>query len=196
MPTVTMKGSGFKPNLDWIRRTYGEEVWNGVLARLNPEERRQVELVNAALSYPSDLVDHVMASFAEVRFPNNRLGAGEAFRAMGRAAAEEGLSGIFSVFLKIASPEMTFKRAVGLISNIYSGVEADADVRDEGNGRKLGILVVHGLGEVSYASPRLCGYAEGAFSRLKVRDLSVRERTWDAGAVRSDELVFEVRWTE
>lgn len=191
-----MKGSGFKPNLDWIRRTYGEEVWTAILSRLQPDERRQIELANAALSYPADLVDRVMTAFADVRFPNDRAAAGEAFRAMGRAAAAEGLTGIFSVFLKVASPEATFKRAAGLIANIYTGVEGVAEVRDEGGGRKLGILTVRGLGEVAFASPRLCGFAEGAFARLKIHDLKVRERSWDAGAIRSDELVFEVRWAE
>lgn len=193
---VTMKGSGLKPNLDWIRSTYGDSVWAAVVDRLDAEERQQIEMLNAAVSYPVSLLDHVVRAFAEVRFPGDSRGAGEACIAMGKAAAEAGLSGIFSVFLKVSSPEATFKRAVNLLSTLYSGVTAEADVTTQGDGSKLGVLTVNGLGEIAYAGPRLIGFAEATFARLRVRDVSVRERGWEQGRITADPLVFEVRWRE
>lgn len=196
MSNVTIKGSGLKPNFDWIRQTYGDDAWSRVLESLSAEERAQAASLSPALMYPAALLDHVCVALVAQRFPGDRDGAARAFHEMGIHTAEVELTGIYSAFLKLTSPEKTFKRSASLLATLYTGVDAEAQVVDEGGGRKVGTLHVRGLGEVAYASPRLAGFAEYAFGKLRVKDLRVSERSWAAGGIRSDELVFDVSWVE
>lgn len=196
MSDVTIKGAGLKPNFDWIRQTYGEDAWREIIESLDPQDRSRIEIVSPTLMYPISVFDHVCVAFADRHYLGDRSGAASAFRRMGEFAAQAELSGIYSAFLKIGSPEMTFKRAANLLATLYTGVSADASVTDEGDGKRWGVLTVRGLGEVAYASPRLVGFAEYTFSKLRVKDLRVSERSWDAGALRSDELIFDVRWVQ
>ena len=48
---------------------------------------------------------------------------------------------------------------------------------------------------LTYAGPRLAGWAESALEKVGARDVRVRERSWDAGAIASDEITLVLRWS-
>ena len=187
----TIKGTAVKPNLEWMRQTYGEAVWDEILARLTDEERSQVAFISGANSYPVTLLSAVNTAFVDVVCHGNRTAAGEAFRKLGRHIAEDNLSGIYSIFIRFASPEKVLGKIPSIVSTMYTGVTADHEDSPDGHGS---IVHIRGLGELTYAGPRLCGWAEAALEKVGARGVRVAEKSWDAGLIASDELTLVLSW--
>lgn len=187
-------GTALKPNLDWMRQRAGDEGWARMLARLEPDDRRDVELANGALKYPLSLFDRVSRAFAAEVFSGDMRRAGEAFREMGRYTGAEQLGGIYSVFLRVSSPEATLKRAPQLLDRLYEGVTGESEVLQVTPGGPKGTMTVHGLGDVAYSGPRLAGWAEAALDKVGVRNIRVEERAWQRGQITADPLVIELYW--
>ena len=186
-------GTVLKPNLDWMRERCGPDGWARVLGRLDPDDRRDVELVNGALKYPLALFDRVSRAFADEVFAGDMRRAGTAFREMGRYTGAEQLGGIYSVFLRVSSPEATLKRAPSLIDRLYEGVRGESEVLSAPGGPR-GTMTVYGLGDLAYSGPRLAGWAEAALDKVGVRNIRVEERAWQSGRITADPLVFELYW--
>lgn len=194
MAEVTVKGSGMTPSIEWIKQRYGDAAWELMLGMLDEDEAAQLRMLNPTLAYPIKTLDDVMIVFAQTQFPGDRDGADHAFRDMGHHAAAIGLSGIYSAFLKLSSPSATFKRAAPMLTSIYTGVTGEAELNDQAAGESAGTLTIHGLGGLSYAGPRLCGFGEEALLRAGATDVRIEERSWVAGMAKADPLVFDATW--
>lgn len=193
MAATMVLGTALKPNIDWMRQDCGEDGWTRVLDQLGPEDRKSIELLNGAMKYPASLFDALNRAYAGIRYPGDTRGAGEAFKRMGRHTAEEHLSGIYSVFLRLASPEGTLTRVPSLLGRLYEGVGGEAEVLSAPGGPR-GIMRVTGLGDVAFTGPRLIGWAEGALAKTGAKNARVVERSWEAGRLSADPLVFELYW--
>jgi hypothetical protein len=172
----TLKGTAVLPNLAWIKSTYGESVWEQILARLTDEEREQVRFISGAGTYPVTLLSAVNGAFVDIACRGDRNSAGTAFRKMGHHIAEDNLGGIYSLFVRFASPEKVLGKIPSIVSTMYTGVTADHQESADGHGSTVHI---RGLGELTYAGPRLCGWAEAALEKVGAKDVRVSERSWD-----------------
>ncbi len=194
MPETTMMGNAIKPNLDWMRTKCTADQWGSMLARLDDEQRRQIELLNGALRYPVSVFDALSCAFAQVLYPGDTSAAGRAFIEMGRHTATEQLSGLYSIFLKFSSPAGTLVKAPQLFARLYDGATAEAEVLSGGPGQPKGRMTVRGLGELSFSGPRLAGWAEGALAKTGATGCRVVELGWQQGLITSDPLIFELYW--
>jgi len=187
---TTLKGTAVQPNFDWVRKTYGEETWSAILERLTPEQRQQVAVINGGAAYDLKLVSAVLEALAELRMHGDHDAADEAFREMGAHIAKVSLTGLYSLFVRVATPEAIMKRIPTVVNTMFDG--ASAEMHSGGDGRSAQ-LVMRGLGDLAYAGPRLCGWAETALAMCGA-NATVTERGWMLGRVKSDELIFDARW--
>lgn len=193
MADVTVKGSGIRPAVDWIRQKYGDQLWETMLDSFDAEDRATLSILNTGLTYPIALFDSVLVSFAHTALQDDRTLADRDFREMGAFAAGQGLTGLFSVFLKFGSPEGTFRRVGSLLPMVYSGIENEIDIGDVGD-EVHAMLTIRGLGDLSYAGPRLCGFGEEGLKRSGLETVRIEEHSWTSGLIKADPLVFEARW--
>ena len=192
MGESTLKGTAVKPNIDWMKKTYGETVWDQIEGRLSEEQRSQLKFISGATMYPTSLLSSVNEAFVDVACRGDRQIAGEAFRKMGHYIADDNLGGVYSLFVRFASPDKVLSRLPNIVSTMYSGVTARYEADADGRGATVQIF---GLGGLTYAGPRLAGWAESALEKVGARDVRVRERSWDAGAIASDEITLVLRWS-
>lgn len=193
MSNVTVKGSGIRPSIDWIRQKHGEQLWDAILGELDAQDRATISMLNTGLQYPVALYDAILTGLARIALHDDRTRADSEFREMGAFAAGQGLTGLFSSFLKFGSPEGTFRRVGTLLPMVYSGIENEVDIREIGD-EVHGTLTIRGLGELSYAGPRLCGYGEEGLRRSGLTVVRLEERAWNAGRAKADPLIFDARW--
>ncbi len=193
MSDVTIKGSGIAPNIEWIKLRYGEAGWDTLCEHLDPEEVQQLNTLNPVMMYPISLLDHIMVALEQTQFPGDLVTADGVFREMGRHAASVGLSGIYSAFLKIASPVATFKRSGSMLEALYTNVTCETEVLEQASSGVKARITIHGL-EVSYAAPRFAGFGEEAIERAGAKNLKIEEESWGAGIIKADPLVFHLTW--
>ncbi|HEY5540408.1 MAG TPA: hypothetical protein VIL41_03025 [Coriobacteriia bacterium] len=190
--SARLKGTALEPSIDYIKTTYGEQVWAAVLDRLSDEQRNDLAFVQGANLYPVALPGAMISALVAIEFAGDRASADEALRKMGRHAADRQLSGIYSLFVRFSSPDKALARIEQVVTTLYDGATAELDYVA---GETRGTVRIHGLGEFPYAAPRVCGWAERALERSGAKTAHVVERGWDAGRNASDDLVFDVVWT-
>ncbi|TLM72095.1 MAG: hypothetical protein FDZ70_08705 [Actinobacteria bacterium] len=188
---VTEKGTAAKDSHAWFRRTYGEQVWAQVLERLEPDERALTENVANEPHYPVRVDGRVFSAVVDIALGGDRARAERDLRRGGSELADVMLDGVFSIFARFVSPQQAFSRAGSIVTSVYSGVTHETTAREDGKG---GLLVIRGLGELTYLSPWMCGWMERAIQRFGAKTASVRERTWDRGEDSSDALEFDLAW--
>jgi len=190
--SARLKGTALQPSIDYLKATYGAQVWAAVLDRLSEEQRTELSFVQGANLYPVSLPGAMLSALVAVEFAGDRAGANAALRDMGRHAADEQLSGIYSLFVRFTSPEKALARIAQVVTTLYDGATAELEYT---HGETRGSVHIRGLGDFPYAAPRLCGWAERALERSGAETVRVVERNWEAGAVASDDLVFDVLWS-
>lgn len=188
MPAM-LSGSTAKFRHRFIREQLGEGVWEEALARLDDEERTQIELsergTRVATRVEGRLVDIVMTR----RFGTDREAAEEFLRRGGCLQADETLDGMFKVFAHFVTPETALSRGPAIIGAAYSGVDVCADTHSD-----HGTLTIAGLGDFPYASPWMCGWLERAMERFGGAKAHVHETTWRSGLNAAVRLEFVVGW--
>lgn len=187
-----LKGNALLPSMDYIRDTFGESVWREILQALEPEERHQVSFVQGANLYSVALLGKVLSALVEIECPGDRAAAEQLLRKMGRDAADQQLTGIYSLFVRFSSPGKSFSRIAQVVQTLYEGATAELEYTP---GESMGVVHIRGLGDCAYASPRLCGWAERALERSGAKTACVVERSWAAGETASDDFAFDVTWT-
>lgn len=192
MSEAMMKGTTVQPHVDWIRARYGEETWQAVLVALPESHRAQFSPVFAATMYPVSAVSEMCEALVAVRLGSNRGVIEAAFRDMGRSIAEASLTGVYSLFVRMATPAKILGRFPRMIGTMIEGASAECVLGADGHSA---VVRVRGLGDLAYAGPRFCGWAEGALTRAGASNIQAAEASWAAGAVKSPELVVDVRWS-
>ncbi|MDZ4168266.1 MAG: hypothetical protein U1E26_01235 [Coriobacteriia bacterium] len=186
---ATVKGSVVTAAYDYLRATYGEEVWKRMLLRLSYEDQDLVKASSRTLAYPVAVDGRVLAAFVAEQFEGNRMLAERELRRGGSSQADTMLHGVFSIFARLASPKAAFSRAGSIITSVYTEVDSETEAHADGTG---GIIRIHGLGESSFVAPWQCGWMERALVHFGSSSPRVIERAWQAGRDASDELVYEV----
>ena len=190
--TARIRGTALQPSIDYVRVTYGDAVWAAVLDRLSEDQRRDLAFVQGANLYPVALPGAMLSALVAIEFGGSKHSTDAALRLMGRHAADEQLSGINSLFVRFSSPDRALARIVQAVRTLYDGAEAELEYTP---GAMTGTVHVRGLGEFTYAAPRLCGWAERALERSGAKTASVIERAWESGRIASEDLIFDVTWT-
>ena len=190
--SARLKGTALQPSIDYIKATYGDDVWVAILDRLSEEQRGELVFVQGANLYPVALPGAMLSALVAIEFAGSMASADAALRKMGRHAADEQLSGVYSLFVRFTSPEKALARIAQVVNTLYNGAEAELE---HAPGSTTGSVHIRGLGEFPYAAPRLCGWAERALERSGAQQARVVERAWESGKVASDDLVFEVTWS-
>lgn len=189
--STTAKGSVVTAGWEYMRGAYGDEAWRRVLDHLNAEDRELVAAARYAARFPVAVDGRVFAALVATKFEGNRFIAERELRRGGGAQADAMLNGIFSVFARIASPRLAFKRAGSIISSVYDGTSSLTEEDADGSG---GIVHLHGLGESTFIAPWQCGWIEGALKHFGAASPRVTEESWDAGLDAADHLRYRVRF--
>lgn len=190
--SARIKGTVLQPSVDYVRTTYGDAVWAAILNRLSEAQQRELSFVQGANLYPVSLPGAMLSAFVAVEFGGSKHSADDALRQMGRHAADEQLSGIYSLFVRFSSPDKTLARITQIVRTLYDGAEAEFVYAPGASTRTVHL---RGLGEFTYAAPRLCGWAERALERAGANTAHAVERSWESGLIASDDLVFDMPWT-
>ncbi len=187
-----MKGTTLQPNIDWIEKTYGAGTWAGLLGDLPESERTQLQNVQSANWYSMASVGTAIRTLVATRIGSDRGQIEQAFRSMGAYIAEDSLSGIYSIFVRIASPERVLGRLPNVVKAVYEGVDITVDIAED---RKFATARMTGMGELPYAGPRLCGWGQRAMEKAGAKGVRVVERSWQAGKDSSDDITLEITWS-
>jgi hypothetical protein len=191
--TTKIKGTAMVPIVEWAKTTYGDAVWSQILEGLNAEDRREIQFVQGINQYPVALAGTLVSRIVDVVCDGDLGRADSELRKMGRYSANQQLSGIYSLFVRFASPEQALARIATVVSTLYIG--ASATLEHE-RGTTAGTVYIEGLEEFAYAAPRLCGWAERALEMAGATSPRVTERAWSSGKIATPELVFDVAWNE
>ena len=108
---------------------------------------------------------------------------------MGRHSAEVGLTGIYKVFVLIATPQFMIKRGGKILSSFYQ-----PSVLSTGNERPKGVdVVIAEFGRSSEITEcRIGGWMEKALEICRVKNISVDKRKSLARG--DDQTIYVVNW--
>lgn len=188
----TVKSVVAKAGHDYIRATFGSDLWSHMLDTLSPEDADLVRSIDGGPQFPVALDGKVFEALVAQQFHGDRRTAEIELRKGGAAQADAMLDGLFSIFARFVSPQQAFNRAGSIITSVYSsGVTSQTEHATSGKG---GAVRIRGLGESSFIAPWQCGWIERAVVRFGGTGARVTERTWESGLDASDELVYAVRW--
>ena len=190
--SARIKGTALQPSIDYVRTTFGDDVWAAILDRLTEDQRRDLSFVQGANLYPVSLPGAMLSALVAIEFAGDRSAAEAALRKMGRHAADEQLSGIYSLFVRFGAPDKALARITQVVRTLYDGAEADLA---HAPGETTAVVRIRGLRDFAFAAPRLCGWAERALERSGAKSARAVERSWESGLVASDDLTFDVTWT-
>lgn len=189
MPAA-MKQSVADVRHGYVRSMVGGGVWHEALSHLTEHERSVLNEGDASGMCPTGLAGRFMGDVVGLACAD-REEVERFLREGGAAQADAMLDGVFSVFSRFVSPAQALKRAPSILAAVYKGTSADSLVAASGRG---GRLTIEGLDDYDYVSPWICGWMERAIERFGGSGASVRERSWDGGAVSSGKLVFDASW--
>jgi hypothetical protein len=104
--TAKVKGGGMLNARDFARLFHGEGAWDRVLAALTPAQRETIAGVISVGWYEIRLSDAVNRAMVDV------LGGGDmdVIRALGRYSAEQDLTRVHRLFLRLANPAYVIER--------------------------------------------------------------------------------------
>ncbi len=150
-----IKGIGYRAEVQFIRSTYGEDTLNTILASLPAGDRTALTRTILASSwYPHAPLERFRQAVAR-HFNDVDL---RVIEEMGRYSAQFALTGIYRVFLAIASPAYVIQKVDHLFPKYFDTGKAEA--------------AVHGPGDISVrirdwkdSSATLCAMMKGYFEK-------------------------------
>jgi len=114
---LKFKGAGWKPIIEFVKVTFGEEGFNRVLESVSPECR---EIANGWVLISSWYDMQLIEEF--IKATDRLLGKGDLdiARKMGRYSAEFGIKTVYKFLMKVGTPGFVLKRAPIIWSRYYS----------------------------------------------------------------------------
>ncbi len=111
-----VKGTALLASVRYVRERFGEPTLEGVLSAMAAEDAARLRGVVLASSwYPMEcLLRFMQEAEGQLGSRDPRL-----LQNMGRASCDEGLKGIYKIFLKVGSPGFTIDRAARVLSGYY-----------------------------------------------------------------------------
>lgn len=190
--TARIKGLATGSIRKWLRRQYGEETYQTLVAAMTPEDRDVLESAWATSWVPVTALDSLWSgAVAELALEHGQLDAD--FRQQGIFVAGDNLSGVLrSVLTFFVNAQQLFGLVPRLWSMYFSGVEVVTRLHDDGLG---GEVVVSGLGDLRCVAPVVCGWMCGALESVDATAI-VTEQAFEKGELAADPLRFNVRWTQ
>jgi hypothetical protein len=155
-----------------------ETVYQDCCSRLSPEAKRTFEIAVSTLWIPNALGTEIMEQAAAILYPDCK----DDLEQLGRACAERAFTGIYQVFLRIASVPFLLKRVPTVWAMYQSVGQATVTLRDEKTG---GVMIVTGAQDVSVKNLRLVsGFSLRALELAGAKNLQCRLYTDDPKAWR------------
>ena len=175
------KGTNLHHMFTWVEQRFGSEAWEKVLARLSPDDQTQARNVLPVRWYDLGLQHRVLRALDET------LGQGDGtlVDAVGRYEADQDLSVIHRVFMRMASPSYILERSRDYWERFY----------DTGEWRVERISETRTRGELVDVDPfdplfarYLHAYIRRMFELTGAQDLETSYRVQGAG------MVMEGQW--
>lgn len=142
---VQVKGSGIAPTMKFIRKKYGDEKADQVLARLSDEVRRTVTVPLAGTWYPVEHVGELCTAIRAVLSTDTP----DCLFEIARESATDAFNLIYRVFFRLGSPAFIVKRVASVWGSLCDS--GTLSVADHGSTH----LVVR-LDEFPYKNPDYC----------------------------------------
>jgi hypothetical protein len=108
--TPLAKGTAFLHDHEYIERTYGPEAWANVLSRLSPEDRETYASMVAIGWYENALLVRIFIAIEAALAPRDPA----ILETLGRYAAEQDLTRIHRILLRMANPALVLEKATGI----------------------------------------------------------------------------------
>jgi len=190
MEEVMARGPNFAYARDYIRKTYGEPVWNAVLTRLS---RDDAEVWNAMLvpegTYP-------FVSFkAMTRALSDHIGANSAVELsrMYEHIADCSLNALFKFILQAASPAFVISQYPMLWSKFFTSGDVIVPVARKGYAELIFILPEVFL---DWLPPACHGYSTKAVKLAGASDLEQKELSCSRKMNGEWEIRYGLKWNE
>jgi hypothetical protein len=175
----------------YIRSELGERTWTAALGELTDDERAQIEKTERGARMPARTEGRLLDLAVLHRLGDDHPAIDRFCRIGGSRQADNMFDGVFGVFARLVTPTQALQLGPTIIGAAYSGVHSAAET-DEHTG---GLVLIEGLGELTYAGPWISGWMEHSIERFGGTSAKVHERGWDAGEISSDRLRFVVTWS-
>ncbi len=159
MPPVVleMKGTAVQTQVEFVKKTFGEERFKEWCAALPPEARELVEgtILTSSWYKGEPFVVGIRKAICDVFYEGDARGA----RELGRFSADKGLRGVYKVFVRFGSPNWVAERATQVFSRYFrpGEIETVANDKKSARARLTGFPEKTGLVEQTVA-----GFMEGA----------------------------------
>ena len=180
------KSSNMHHMRTWVVRLHGDEGWERVVAALGPEDAATVRSVVSVAWYPFSTQHALLRTIDRVL----GTGEGELARVIGRYEADQDLTIVHRIFLRMANPAFVLEKAGDYWSRFY---EAGTWIVTRGEG---GTSARGELRDIEPVDQLFCLYLEAYIFRMfelvgakNVRGTHSRCRCRGAEA-----CVFEGRW--
>jgi hypothetical protein len=120
---VGIKGVALRATIDYVRKQEGDAAATRLLADLaEPAKAGLSHGILAATFYPLPWLVALQDGAAKGLGGDRR----EVLRQIGRFAAEDALTGVYRIFMKVGSPEFIFGRSTRMFGNYFQGVPGEA----------------------------------------------------------------------
>ncbi len=117
---VLIKGVAFRGTVDFIKARAGEEGLKKAMEKLPEEARKQFgRSLLATEYYPLDWLIALQVAACEVVGGDRRT----VLKDIGKFAAENALTGVYKIFVKLGSPEYFFKKSSQVFDNYFRGLQ-------------------------------------------------------------------------
>ena len=125
---MQVKGTAVKPTMEFVKNRFPEKYddWFNKL----PESSQKIfrDKINVALWYPATEAFLIPTKVIGELFYDNIEDA--AFE-LGRYSAEIGLTGIYKIFIRIATPRFILSRATNIFSSYYNPAFVKLNIQNE-----------------------------------------------------------------
>ncbi|HEX8794969.1 MAG TPA: hypothetical protein VF765_28680 [Polyangiaceae bacterium] len=179
------KGTAFFHDEEYVKQTYGPDAWARVLAAMPAAAAEVRSSIVAVGWYDDTLLVETLRTVEEVlRERDPRI-----IETLGRFAAEQDLTRIHRVFLRMASPAFVLERATNLWRRFFDSGRWEVKPAEGGvDGLLIDSAIVHDV-----FCRNLQGYLQRLFELVGAKDVTVGhpECRVQGGAL----CRFAIRWT-
>jgi hypothetical protein len=189
-PIIMARGPNFVYAKEYIRKEYGEHVWDAILANLS--DRDVIEWVNATLVtglYPFSAFKAMTAVLAkELNSPEDA----EIAR-MYEYIADRSLNVIHKMFFKVASPSFVISNYPQLWRRFFTTGKVEVPIAQKGHATLK--FTLPGI-FLDWLPPACLGYSTKAVEMAGGSNLTQQETTKTLLSNGDWEIVYELNWEE
>lgn len=154
---MEIKGTAVKPTIDFVKDRFGDR-YSDWIKNLPAESAKILSFpISSSAWYPINESTIIPTKIMAQLFYNDPIAAA---REVGRYSAEKSLTGIYKVFIRVATPKFLISRTANIFSSYYKPSRVDYQVVNENEA----ILKIYEFGKVEELMiHRIAGWIQKAF---------------------------------